>query len=185
MDTIARERLKTLFLDRAVKRGHFVLASGKTSSFYIDSKQVLFHPEALRLLGSGFVTLASDLDYSAVGGLEVGALPLAAAVVLAAFDKGKVLEGFFVRKHAKDHGSQKRVEGRVAQGQRVLIIDDVLTTGSSADQAVLAAEEAGLVVAGVVCIVDRMQGAREKFAGRYPFRSLFTSEDLGLVANPA
>ena len=185
MDQARKDRLKTLFLDRAVKRGHFVLASGKTSSFYIDSKQVLFHPEALKLLGEGFVSLASDLDFAAVGGLEVGALPLAATVVLAAFEKGRTLEGFFVRKQAKDHGSQKRVEGRVQPGQRVLIIDDVLTTGSSADQAVQAAVEAGLTVAGVVCIVDRQQGAKEKFAGRYPFRSLFTSTDLGLVADPS
>jgi orotate phosphoribosyltransferase len=110
---------------------------------------------------------------------------LATAVVLAAYDRGAVLEGFFVRKQAKDHGSQKRVEGRVEAGQRVLIIDDVLTTGTSAEQAVLAAEQAGLVVAGVACIVDRQQGAREKFEGRYPFSSLFTSADLGLVADPS
>ena len=185
MDQLHKNRLRVLFLNRAVKRGQFVLASGKTSTFYIDSKQVLFHPEALKLLGNAFIESTADLNYAAVGGLEVGALPLAAAVVLAAYDRGAVLEGFFVRKQAKDHGSQKRVEGRVEAGQRVLIIDDVLTTGTSAEQAVLAAEQAGLVVAGVACIVDRQQGAREKFEGRYPFRSLFTSADLGLVADPS
>lgn len=183
MEHHRKDRLRQLFLARAVKRGHFILASGKTSSFYIDSKQVLFHPEALKLLGEGFADLAADLEFEAVGGLEVGALPLAAAMVLAAHDKGRDLEGFFVRKQAKDHGSQRRVEGRVESGQKVLIIDDVLTTGTSAEQAVLAAEQAGLGVAGVVCIVDRQQGAKEKFEGRFPFRSLFTSSDLGLVAD--
>jgi len=154
MEHHRKDRLRQLFLARAVKRGHFILASGKTSSFYIDSKQVLFHPEALKLLGEGFADLAADLEFEAVGGLEVGALPLAAAMVLAAHDKGRDLEGFFVRKQAKDHG------------------------GSSM-KAIEAARKEGAEIACVVTIVDRHEGAIENFAAmKLPFRMILTVDDF-------
>src|SRR5262245_62100658 len=174
-----RARLLELFKSRAVKFGDFTLASGQKSSFYINSKDVLFHSEASWLLGELIWQATQDLDIQAVGGLEVGAIPMATATVMRYHDHGRALEGFFVRKQAKEHGSKSQVEGTLKRGDRVAILDDVLTTGESALRAVKAVEEAGGVVKRVVCIVDRLQGACEKLAA-YDFRPLFTLRDLGI-----
>ncbi len=175
----ARSRLLELFKSRAVKFGDFTLASGQKSSFYINSKDVLFHSEADWLLGELIWQATNDLDLQAVGGLEVGAIPMATAAVMRYHDHGRAIEGFFVRKQAKDHGSKSRIEGRLNPGDRVAILDDVLTTGTSALDAVKAVESAGASVQRIVCIVDRLQGARETLAG-YDFRPLFTLPDLGI-----
>jgi orotate phosphoribosyltransferase len=174
-----RGRLLELFKSRAVRFGNFTLASGQTSGFYINSKDVLFHSEASWLLGELIYQATSDLNLQAVGGLEVGAIPMATATVMRYHDHDREIEGFFVRKQAKEHGSKSRIEGRLKLGDRVAILDDVLTTGGSALQAVKAVEEAGAKVERVVCIVDRLQGARETLAG-YDFRPLFTLRDLGI-----
>jgi len=175
----ARARLLELFKNRAVKIGDFTLASGQKSSFYINSKAVLFHSEAAWLLGELIWQATQDLDIQAVGGLEVGAIPMATATVMRYHDHGRSLEGFFVRKQAKEHGSKSTIEGTLKRGDRVAILDDVLTTGESALRAVKAVEEAGGKVLRVVCIVDRLQGARETLAD-YDFRPLFTLRDLGI-----
>ncbi|MGL4551629.1 MAG: orotate phosphoribosyltransferase [Gemmataceae bacterium] len=172
-------RLRELLLARAVSFGSFTLASGKTSSFYINSKKVLFHSEATALLADAFWTQMHDLDIQAVGGLEVGAIPLTSAIVYRAHLAGRELEGFFVRKLAKDHGSKERVEGVLPPAARVAIVDDVLTTGGSALQAVQEVERAGATVVAVLCIVDREEGARDVFA-KYAYRPLFTLTDLGI-----
>ena len=174
-----RTRLLELFRTRAVTHGQFTLASGRTSRYYINSKQVLFHGETMTLLGAAFDAATADLDIQAVGGLEVGALPLATALVMAAHQRGRELEGFFVRKEAKPHGSQALIEGRLRPGDRVAILDDVLTTGGSAVQAIAEVERVGAKVVCVVCIVDRLAGAAERLRD-YNFRPLFTSADLGL-----
>src|SRR5262245_48379451 len=124
----ARSQLLELFKSRAVAFGDFTLASGKKSTYYINSKKVLFHGEAIALLGELLFDSTKDLEFQAVGGLEIGALPMATAAVLRFQQVGRTLEGFFVRKQAKGHGSQERIEGRVAAGDRVVIVDDVLTT---------------------------------------------------------
>ena len=173
------DRLRELFLQRAVQFGRFTLASGKVSGYYINSKDVLFHPEALTLLGEALYQVTCDLAPSAVGGLEVGAIPLTAAVLMAYHQHGRHAEGFFVRKQAKAHGSLKLVEGRLASGDRVVVVDDVLTTGGSALQAVRAVEAVGATVVRVVCVCDRLQGAADTLAG-YDFRPLFTVRDLGI-----
>ena len=178
------DRLRELFLDRAVRFGRFTLASGKTSGYYINSKDVLFHPEALGLLGDALYEATRDLAPQAVGGLEVGAIPLTAAVLLAYHRHGASLEGFFVRKQAKGHGSKETVEGLVKAGDRVVVIDDVLTTGGSVVQAINAVEALGAKVVRVVCICDRLQGAREALAA-YDYRPLFTVRDFGIPAEPA
>jgi orotate phosphoribosyltransferase len=174
-----RSRLLELFKSRAVSFGKFKLASGKESTFYINSKQVLFHSEAAWLLGELIWQETRDLDIQAVGGLEVGAIPMATATVLRYHENGRTLEGFFVRKQAKEHGSQALIEGGLKPGHRVAILDDVLTTGESALKAVQAVEQFGAKVLRVVCIVDRLQGAKEKLAG-YDFCPLFTIRDLGI-----
>src|SRR5436309_9216129 len=141
-----RSRLLELFKSRAVKFGDFTLASGRKSSFYINSKDVLFHSEAAWLLGELIWQATSDLNLHAVGGLEVGAIPMATATIMRYHDHGRSLEGFFVRKQAKEHGSKSQIEGRLKSDDRVVILDDVLTTGASALQAVRAVESAGGVV---------------------------------------
>jgi orotate phosphoribosyltransferase len=173
-------RLLELFRSRALLFGKFTLASGKESTYYINSKRALFHSECAALLGDALYEATRDLDIQAIGGLEVGALPLATAAVIRYHQAGRTLEGFFVRKQAKDHGSKERVEGVLEASWRVAIVDDVLTTGASALEAVKAVEERGATVAAVVCIVDRLQGARELFEPRYPFRPLFTIRDFGI-----
>jgi orotate phosphoribosyltransferase len=179
-----RSRLLELFKARAVAFGDFALASGKRSSYYINSKKVLFHGEAIALLGELLYEATRDLDIRAIGGLEVGAIPMATAAVLRYQQAGKTLEGFFVRKQAKGHGSQERLEGLVNPGDRVAVVDDVLTTGESVVQAIEAVEARGAAVARVVCIVDRLQGAGERLA-KYDFRPLFTIRDLGIEPPPA
>src|SRR5207302_4787912 len=127
----------------------FTLASGKKSSYYINSKKVLFHGEAIALLGELLFEATRELDIQAIGGLEIGAIPMATAAVLHYQRAGKTLEGFFVRKQAKGHGSQERLEGQVTAGDRVAVVDDVLTTGESVVQAIEAVEARGGRVARV------------------------------------
>jgi orotate phosphoribosyltransferase len=174
-----RDRLRDLFRARALQFGDFTLASGKKSTYYVNSKKVLFHAEALTLLGEELYAATEDLAFQAIGGLEVGAIPMAAAALTAFHRHGRHLEGFFVRKQAKSHGSQELIEGQVTRGDAVVVIDDVLTTGGSVIQAIRAVEAAGATVARVVCICDRLQGAREALAG-YDYRPLFTVRDFGI-----
>ena len=174
-----RARLKALFQGRAISFGNFTLASGQTSIYYINSKKVLFNSEAIALLGELLYDATRDLDIQALGGLEIGAIPMAAAAAMRYHEMGRSVEGFFVRKQTKEHGSRERVEGRVQRGDRVVVIDDVLTTGESVVQAIGEVEKLGATVARVVCIVDRLQGARERLA-KYDFRPLFTIRDFGI-----
>jgi orotate phosphoribosyltransferase len=180
MSQPSRARLLELYRSRAVSFGRFTLASGKESTYYINSKKVLFYSEAVWLLGDLLWDLTKDLDIQGAGGLEVGAIPLAAAVALRYHQEGRELEGFFVRKQSKAHGSQERIEGVLRPGSRVAVLDDVLTTGGSVLQAAQEVERAGGQVAAVLCIVDRLEGARELLSPRYPYRPLFTIRDLGV-----
>ncbi|MDY3556877.1 orotate phosphoribosyltransferase [Gemmata sp. JC717] len=175
----AQDRLKELFRARALQFGDFTLASGKKSTYYVNSKKVLFHAEALTLLGELLYDATKDLEFQAMGGLEVGAIPMAAAALTAFHRNGRHLEGFFVRKKAKEHGAKELVEGQVNAGDKVVVIDDVLTTGGSVVQAIEAVEAKGATVLRVVCICDRLQGARDALA-KYDFRPLFTIRDFGI-----
>ncbi len=175
----SRERLQQLFRERALQFGDFTLASGKKSSYYVNSKKVLFHAEAISLLGDELYEETKDLDFQAIGGLEVGAIPMAVAALTAFHRNGRSLEGFFVRKQAKEYGSKERLEGQVKAGDRVVVIDDVLTTGGSMLQAIEAVEALGATVVRAVCICDRLQGAREALT-KYDFRPIFTIRDFGL-----
>ncbi len=176
----SREKLLELFRKRALSFGTFKLASGKESSYYINSKKVLFHAEAIWLLGDVLWELTRDLNIDAIGGLEIGAIPMATAACLRYHENGRTLEGLFVRKEAKGHGSKQRLEGSIAPGQRVAVIDDVFTSGGSVIQAIEEVEAAGGKVVAVLCIVDRLEGAREKLAARYEYRPIFTIEDFGI-----
>jgi orotate phosphoribosyltransferase len=180
MSPAARQRLLELFKARAVALGRFTLASGKESTYYINSKKALFHSEAVALLGEALWELTKDLNIQAIGGPEVGAIPMATAAVLRYHQEGRELEGFFVRKQAKGHGSQELIEGVLPPQARVAVIDDVLTTGGSVVQALSAIAAAGATVAAVICIVDRLQGARELLAPKYNYRPIFTIRDFGI-----
>jgi len=176
----SRTRLLELFKARAVSFGRFTLASGKESTYYINSKKVLFNAEAVWLLGDILWELTKDLHIQAIGGLEIGAIPMATAAALHYQMHGRPLEGFFVRKQAKDHGSQQRVEGVVEPGFRVAVIDDVFTQGASVQQAITEVEKLRATVVAVSCIVDRLEGARERLAGRYNYLPIFTIRDFGI-----
>jgi orotate phosphoribosyltransferase len=180
MSASSRQRLLQLFKDRAVMFGTFKLASGKQTTYYINSKKALFASEVVALLGEALWDLTHDLNIQAIGGLEVGAIPMATAAVLQYHLKGRELEGFFVRKQAKAYGSQELVEGVLPPGARVAVVDDVLTTAGSVLQAIAAVEQAGAEVAAVVCIVDRLEGARERLTPKYNFRPIFTIRDFGI-----
>src|SRR4051794_22394776 len=162
MTDSSRARLLELFKTRAVSFGRFTLVSGKESTYYINSKKVLFHSEAVWLLGDVLWQMTKDLNVQALGGLEVGAIPMSAAAAMRYHEEGRALEGFFVRKEAKAHGSKARVEGEVKPGDRVAMVDDVFTQGGSVLQAIQEVEKLGAEVAVVICIVDRLEGARER-----------------------
>src|SRR5438309_2255916 len=130
MDMTSREQLLKVFGDRAVSRGQFTLASGKTSTYYINSKKAIFSSEAARALGDILWELTRDLNIQALGGLEVGAIPMAVAAAARYDREGRRLEGFFVRKETKTHGSRDKLEGIVRPGDRVAVVDDVFTQGN-------------------------------------------------------
>src|SRR5438552_2353444 len=156
----ARTQLLNVFKSRAFSFGDFTLASGKKSSYYVNSKKAIFNGEVVNLLSEVLWEMTKDLQIDAAGGLEVGAIPMAAVMAQRYAMHAKPLEGFFVRKQAKEHGAKERVEGVLKPGMRVAVLDDVLTTGGSVLQAIEEIEKVGAIIVAVVCIVDRMEGAR-------------------------
>ncbi|MBW3538699.1 MAG: orotate phosphoribosyltransferase [Planctomycetes bacterium] len=176
-----RQRLIELFKERALKFGEFTLASGQKSSYYLDGKQVTLFSEGLRLAGEGLFELLEDLEFAAVGGMSIGADPLVAAVLTIAAERGRPLEGFLVRKEAKGHGTRRFVEGPVAPGTAVVVLDDVVTTGGSTFAAIERIQEFGCRVVGAAAVVDRLQGGAAGFRERgVEFRTLLTVEDFGI-----
>lgn len=176
--------LKELIKSHALKFGDFILASGKKATYYCDSKQVTLDAAGLRLVGEGMLEIIQSLPFQiqAIGGMAIGADPITASVLCAASSHNVALKGFMVRKEAKDHGTQKFLEGPVLPGDEVVIVEDVVTTGGSSLKAIERCNEFGLKVKAVVAILDRMEGGRENFeAAGYPLYSLFTIRDFGLV----
>ena len=176
-----RGRLLDAFKKRAFSFGSFTLASGKTSSYYVNSKKAIFQSEVVGLLAPALYELTADLNIEAAGGLEVGAIPLAAILAGEYHRHGRIARRLLRSQgEAKAHGSKERIEGVLRPGMRVAILDDVLTTGGSALQAVAEVEKAGAVIAAVVCIVDRLEGARDAIGAKYEFRPIFTIRDFGV-----
>lgn len=177
-----RNRLMALILKRALKFGDFTLASGKKSAYYLDGKQVTLSAEGLMQISFGLLELLKDLEFSGFGGMSIGADPIVGGVLVAAASQGKSLQGFMVRKEAKGHGTQRFIEGPIQPGDKVVIVDDVVTTGGSALQAVDRVEEFGCKVIHVVGIVDRLQGGEAAFSARnIPFSALLTVRDFGIT----
>ena len=168
---------------KALKRGTFRLASGREASFYLDAKQVVLDAHGAMLVGRAILERLRSLGSlpAAVGGMSIGADPITSAVITMAGVEGLPLKGFMVRKEPKDHGTKKYVEGPVEPGQRVVIVEDVTTTGGSSLLAIDRVQEFGLVVERVVTVIDRLAGAKDAFAARgIPLESLVTIRDLGL-----
>jgi orotate phosphoribosyltransferase len=174
--------LIALTRQRALKVGQFTLASGKTSTYYLDGKQVTLHPEGARLVGEGILDLLANGPMpDAIGGMSIGADPITAAVVTMSAVRGTPIIGFMVRKESKGHGTNQFVEGPVQPGNQVVIVEDVVTTGGSSLTAIERCEAFGLKVVRVLAIIDRMQGGAEAFTARgYPFASLLTIRDFGI-----
>lgn len=176
-----RELLYQLIREKALRFGQFTLASGKTSTFYLDCKQVTLDPQGARLIGEGLLDLMAEQRPDAVGGMAIGADPITGAIVTMSAVRGTPVRGFLVRKEAKGHGTQQFIEGPVRPGDRVAIVEDVITTGGSALKAIERAEAFGLRVVQVLGIIDRLEGGSEEFIRRgYPFACLFTVRDFGI-----
>ena len=178
-----KQTLIELVRARALKFGEFTLASGKKASYYLDGKQVTLDSSGAKLIAEGILDLLADhLPLpQAIGGMSIGADPITAAVITMAGVRGIPLLGFMVRKEAKGHGTKRYLEGPVAAGDTVAIVEDVVTTGGSSLEAIARCEEYGLKVARVVAIIDRCEGGAEAFTQRgYPFSSLLTIRDFGI-----
>jgi orotate phosphoribosyltransferase len=178
-----RAELARLVRELCVVHGEVVLSSGARADYYIDVRRATLHHAAAPLIGRAVRALTADWSYAAVGGLTLGADPVAAAVLHAAAAEpdGPAVDAFVVRKAAKEHGMQRQIEGPDVAGRRVLAVEDTSTTGSSVLTAVAALRSAGAEVVGVATVVDRATGAAEAIeAAGLPYRSVLTLADLGL-----
>jgi len=175
----AREKLKEEILKKAVVHGKVILSSGKEAEYYVDLRRVTLDSIAAPLVGEVMLELTRDLDFEAVGGLTLGADPVATAMMHVAAKKGRKIDAFVVRKAEKAHGLQRRIEGPDVKGRKVLAVEDTSTTGGSVLTAVEALKEAGAIVVGVAVIVER--GAQEKVeSAGFKYLAAYQLSDLGL-----
>lgn len=166
--------------EKAVVHGKVTLSSGKEADYYIDLRRVTLDAVAAPLVGQAMLDATKGLDYEAVGGLTLGADPVATAMMHVAKANGRALNSFVVRKEGKAHGLQRRIEGPDVAGKRVLAVEDTSTTGGSVLTAVEALEQAGAIVVGVAVVVDRGAGAKVEAAG-LKYISVISLEELGLA----
>ena len=174
-----RDRLREIIEEKSLVTGRtFTLASGRTSSFFVNLKQTMLDPEGANLLAELILDVMEEQGIHNIGGLEMGAVPLVSAVCTKSFERFPV-NAFFVRKSVKDHGAEKLIDGHLDQGSEVLIIDDVVTTGGSAMQAAEAVRARGCHVSKILAIVDREEGGRENLAGHgFELISLLNRSDF-------
>ena len=156
--------LVALLAERSAKRGQFTLASGKQSTFYIDARLTTMSPEGLSIIGPLALSILGETEWAvdSVGGLTLGADPISYAISYASAHSGRPLRAFTVRKEAKAHGTGKLIEGSFRQGDRVAVIEDVITTGGSALRAIDAVRAGGGIIKGVLALVDREEGGRQE-----------------------
>jgi orotate phosphoribosyltransferase len=178
-----RAELFELIRTRSFGRGRIVLASGRESDYYIDMRPTTVHPAGATCVGELVCDALEGLDVEFVGGLEMGAVPIATAVAIASHRRGGKLQAFFVRKKPKDHGAKKLVEGlpkgETLRGKNVVVLEDTTTTGGSSMQAVRALREEGANIVLVLTIVDRLEGAKENFAAEgLELRALYTADEF-------
>ena len=176
-----KQRLAKILIEKSYKEGSFTLASGKKSEYYFDCRQTALHPEGAWLIGSLFFDLIKDLPISGVGGMTLGSDPLITATSVISFEKGHPLNGFIVRKESKGHGTNQYIEGlaNFSSGDRVVLLEDVVTTGGSILTACKRAEDVGLEIVQICSVLDREEGGREKLAeAGYELKSLFNRREL-------
>ncbi len=178
-DTAARTRLLDQITTKAVVHGRVVLSSGREADYYVDLRRVTLDGAAAPLVGQVMLDLTADLTFDAVGGLTLGADPVATAMLHAAAARGRRLDAFVVRKEGKAHGLQRRIEGPDVTGRRVLAVEDTSTTGASVLAAVEALREAGAEVVAVAVIVERGAAGAVADAG-LEYRAAYSLADLGL-----
>ena len=179
LDAEKKARLAELVKELAVVHGKVTLSSGKEANYYVDLRRATLHHEASRLIGALLRELTADWDFAAVGGLTLGADPVATSIMHA---DGRDIDAFVVRKEAKKHGMQRRIEGTDVEGKKVLVVEDTTTTGNSPLTAVAALREAGAEVVGVATVVDRETGAGDVIAAEgLEYRSLLGLGDLDLA----
>ena len=181
--TDAREALLQQIKDKAVVRGTVVLSSGREADYYVDLRRITLDSEAAPLVGQIMLDLTAEFDFDAVGGLTMGADPVATAMLHVAAARGRRLDAYVVRKAAKAHGMQRRIEGPEIKGRRVLVVEDTSTTGGSPLTAVEAVREAGAEVVAVATIMDRDTGAGEKIVegASVPYVFAYSKDELGLA----
>ena len=180
-DFSPRDRLLALIKAKAIVRGKVILSSGREADYYVDLRRITLDGEAAPLVGLVMNELTNGLDFDAVGGLTLGADPVATAMLHASAAAGRRLDAFVVRKSGKAHGLQQRIEGPSIKGRRVLIVEDTTTTGASPMDAVAAALEEGAEVVAVATIADRATGAREKLEAQgLTYVSAYSLAELGL-----
>jgi orotate phosphoribosyltransferase len=177
-----REHLLQLIKAKAIVHGKVTLSSGREADYYVDLRRITLDGEAAPLVGHVMNELTKGLEFEAVGGLTLGADPVATAMLHASAATGRRLDAFVVRKSGKAHGLQQRIEGPSIKGRRVLVVEDTTTTGASPLDAVAAAREEGAEVVAVATIADRATGAREKLeALGLTYVSAYSLADLGLA----
>ena len=177
-----KERLGKIILERSFKYSDnppFTLASGRQSNYYFNCKPTTLDPEGMNLIGEVVFDMLQDAPVTAAGGLTLGADPIANALAVVSWQKGRPIKSFIVRKDVKDHGTKSAVEGNVAAGEKVVIFDDVITTGGSTITAIEQARRAGLVVDRVITLIDREEGGRENILALVaPVQSVFTRTEI-------
>jgi orotate phosphoribosyltransferase len=174
-----KSQLREEILKKAVIHGKVTLSSGKEADYYVDLRRVTLDSTASPLVGEVMLELTEDLDFDAVGGLTLGADPVATAMMHTAAKKGRKLDAFVVRKAEKAHGLQRRIEGPDVAGKRVVAVEDTSTTGASVLTAVEALQQAGAIVVAVAVIVERGAQERVKASG-FDYRAAYSLTDLGL-----
>lgn len=175
-----RERLKQILLEKSVVRGRvFKLASGRTSDFYVDARVTTLDAEGAYLCGRIFLEMLDDFRVEAVGGYSIGADPIVSSIAVLSFLEKRPLPAFIIRKEEKSHGTMKRIEGNFRSGDRVVLFDDVITSGGSILKGAEEVESQGGKVEAILAVLDREEGGREAIeqAG-YPFRSIFRKSDF-------
>lgn len=180
--SMAKERLGEIILERSFKFSDnppFTLASGRQSNYYFNCKPTTLDPEGMNLIGEVIFDMIQNANVTAAGGLTLGADPIANALAVISFQKGKPVKSFIVRKDVKNHGTKSAIEGNVAAGERVVIIDDVITTGGSTIIAIEQARLAGLEIDRVITLIDREEGGRENILQHVDcVQSVFTRTEI-------
>lgn len=172
-----KEQLKNLLKEKAVKIGEFKLSSGGTSNFYIDAKQITLDPMGSYLTAKIILEKIKGLEVKYIGGMTLGADPIAAAAALLSKDTQNPISGFIVRKQQKEHGLKKEIEGIIKPNSNVVIVDDVITKGTATVNAINAVEKIGCKVVKVICVVDRQEGGADALKN-YNFDPIFRKEEF-------